>query len=120
MQNKARSTARNGVCLTARSTCELREFRDCCQRTWSAASRNNPRFCRTLEFRKAATSNMTDRRLFLKSLSALGAGVCLAASSRAAFAGPYKKSLSFYHTHTGESLSRVFWADGQYLPDALI
>ncbi len=62
---------------------------------------------------------MTDRRHFLKSLSALGAGVCLAASSRAVFAGPYKKSLSFYHTHTGESLSRVFWADGQYLPDAL-
>jgi uncharacterized protein YcbK (DUF882 family) len=63
---------------------------------------------------------MTDRRLFLKNFALLGAGVCLPASSRAALARPDKKSLSFYHTHTGESLYRVFWADGQYLPDALV
>jgi uncharacterized protein YcbK (DUF882 family) len=63
---------------------------------------------------------MTDRRLFLKNLAVLGAGACLPAMSRDALARPNKRSLSFYHTHTGESLSRVFWADGQYLPDALI
>jgi uncharacterized protein YcbK (DUF882 family) len=63
---------------------------------------------------------MTDRRRFLKNLAVLGAGLCVPAGVRAALAGPDRKSLSFYHTHTGESLRRVFWADGQYLPDALI
>jgi uncharacterized protein YcbK (DUF882 family) len=29
-----------------------------------------------------------------------------------------KRTLAFYHLHTGESLDVVYWADGQYLPDA--
>lgn len=29
------------------------------------------------------------------------------------------KELSFYHTHTGERLSVVYWRDGNYLPSAL-
>lgn len=32
--------------------------------------------------------------------------------------GPNKRALSFHHTHTGESLDIVYWADGRYLPDA--
>lgn len=63
---------------------------------------------------------MTNRRHFLKNAAVLGAGVCLPTMSRAALTRSDKKSLSFYHTHTGESLSRVFWANGHYLPDALI
>ncbi|HEV2007338.1 MAG TPA: DUF882 domain-containing protein [Burkholderiales bacterium] len=56
----------------------------------------------------------------MKNAAVLGAGVCLPAMSRAALTRSDKKSISFYHTHTGESLHRVFWSDGQYLPDALI
>lgn len=32
---------------------------------------------------------------------------------------PYKKSLSFYNTHTGEKLDTTFWAEGVYIPEAL-
>lgn len=32
---------------------------------------------------------------------------------------PYKKSLSFYNTHTGEKLDTTFWADGVYIPESL-
>ncbi|HEV8016748.1 MAG TPA: YcbK family protein [Stellaceae bacterium] len=32
--------------------------------------------------------------------------------------GPAKRVLAFHHLHTGESLDLVYWADGQYLPDA--
>ncbi len=63
---------------------------------------------------------MTDRRRFLRSSAVLAAGVCLPASARAAFSTSHPKRLKLYHTHTGESLNSVFWADGQYLPDALI
>lgn len=30
-----------------------------------------------------------------------------------------ERSLSFYNTHTGESLKTVYWAQGQYSPEAL-
>lgn len=30
-----------------------------------------------------------------------------------------ERSLSFHNTHTGESLERVYWAKGSYLPEAL-
>jgi uncharacterized protein YcbK (DUF882 family) len=63
---------------------------------------------------------MTDRRRFLRTSALLGAGLCLPATSRAALAGRQAKSLKFYHIHTGEALTRVFWANGQYLPDALM
>lgn len=29
------------------------------------------------------------------------------------------RSLAFYHIHTGERLQTTYWADGQYLPEAL-
>jgi uncharacterized protein YcbK (DUF882 family) len=61
---------------------------------------------------------MTARRRFLKNAALIGAGCFLPAIARSAPARA-EKSLSFYHTHTGEALKRVFWADGQYVPGAL-
>jgi len=63
---------------------------------------------------------MTDRRRFVRNSALLGAGLCLPATLRAALPGRQTKSLRFYNIHTGEALTRVFWADGQYLPDALM
>ena len=60
---------------------------------------------------------MTDRRAFLKSSALLGIGLCLPARARTAVSSP--RRIRLYHTHTGESLERVFWVDGSYLPDAL-
>ena len=63
---------------------------------------------------------MNTRRHFLKSATALGAGCLLpAAPGKAAPVQRADKSLRFYHTHTGETLSRVFWADGEFVPGAL-
>lgn len=62
---------------------------------------------------------MTARRRFLKSAALMGTGCLLPALAKGAPARRADKSLRFYHTHTGEALNRVFWADGAYLPDAL-
>lgn len=62
---------------------------------------------------------MTARRRFLQSAALLGAGCLLPAIARGAPVRHSDKSLRFYHTHTGETLNRVFWADGEYVPDAL-
>jgi uncharacterized protein YcbK (DUF882 family) len=70
---------------------------------------------------------MTGRRSFLKSSLVLAsAAASLPALSRAAnIAGiggaalPNERSLRLYNIHTGESLNTTFWADGQFVPDAL-
>lgn len=62
---------------------------------------------------------MTARRRFLKDAALIGAGCFLPAIAQTAPAHRADKSLSFYHTHTGETLNRVFWADGGYVPGAL-
>jgi uncharacterized protein YcbK (DUF882 family) len=36
-----------------------------------------------------------------------------------ATSGASERTLGFYNTHTGERLSRVYWADGNYVPEAL-
>ena len=59
------------------------------------------------------------RRRFVQSSAAMAAGFWLPAKVRAAKARGGEKRLKLYHTHTGESLDRVFWAGGRYLPDAL-
>jgi len=41
------------------------------------------------------------------------------ALARAAVAAPHERSLRFYNTHTGESLRTMFWAEGQFIPEAL-
>ncbi len=61
------------------------------------------------------------RRSFLR-LGALAAACCV--SPRKALANTVsslspERSLAFYNTHTGESLSTVYYIDGEYLPDAL-
>lgn len=65
---------------------------------------------------------MTTRRRFLQNAMLLGSGCLVPAFARAARGAPASraaKTLSFYHTHTGETLSRVFWTAGKYIPDAL-
>lgn len=59
------------------------------------------------------------RRGFLK----FGAAALLAASvpgqALANIASSPERKLSFYHLHTGEKLSAVYWADGNYQQDGL-
>jgi uncharacterized protein YcbK (DUF882 family) len=71
---------------------------------------------------------MNRRRSFLKS-SALFASVLGApAVARAAVSihpvpapaiAPKERVLRLYNTHTGESLRSIFWAEGQFIPEAL-
>lgn len=56
------------------------------------------------------------RRQFLAGSGAALVGIFLARDTRAA---TMSRRLSFVNTHTGESLSTVYWADGRYEPDAL-
>ena len=60
---------------------------------------------------------MNQRRSFLKASLVLASAVPLI--GKAANAAPAERKLSLYNTHTGESLNRVFWAEGQFVPDAL-
>lgn len=60
---------------------------------------------------------MNQRRSFLKASLVLASSVPLI--GKAASAAPAERKLSLYNTHTGESLNRVFWAEGQFVPDAL-
>ena len=58
------------------------------------------------------------RRQFLRHGALLSAGLCLPASALASLAEP-ERSLSLYNTHTGESLNRVFWAEGAFISESL-
>jgi uncharacterized protein YcbK (DUF882 family) len=73
---------------------------------------------------------MNKRRSFLKSSAVLASVLGTPALSRAAVspaampvapsaAAPGERILRLYNTHTGESLRSVFWAEGQFIPDAL-
>ena len=62
---------------------------------------------------------MTQRRSFLKSSVALASVIGMPALAKAAQSAPGERTLRLYNTHTGESLRRVFWAEGQFIPDAL-
>jgi uncharacterized protein YcbK (DUF882 family) len=62
---------------------------------------------------------MNQRRSFLKSSVALASALSLPSLSRAAIAAPHERSLRFYNTHTGEILRTMFWAEGQFIPEAL-
>lgn len=65
---------------------------------------------------------MNQRRSFLKSsvvLAALSVPAFSRAASAAAATEPAERILRLHNTHTGESLRSVFWAEGQFLPDAL-
>lgn len=62
---------------------------------------------------------MNQRRSFLKSSVALASALALPSLARAAIAAPHERSLRFYNTHTGETLRTMFWAEGQFIPEAL-
>jgi uncharacterized protein YcbK (DUF882 family) len=83
---------------------------------------------------------MNQRRSFLKSSAVLATVLGAPAFSKAAKAAiiptgslvlpaalpivvpasaPNERVLSLYNTHTGESVRSVFWAEGQFIPDAL-
>jgi uncharacterized protein YcbK (DUF882 family) len=62
---------------------------------------------------------MNQRRSFLKSSVALASALALPSLARAAIAAPHERSLRFYNTHTGEILRTMFWAEGQFIPEAL-
>jgi uncharacterized protein YcbK (DUF882 family) len=62
---------------------------------------------------------MNQRRSFLKSSVALASVVGMPALAKAAQPAQGERVLRLYNTHTGESLKSVFWAEGQFIPDAL-
>jgi uncharacterized protein YcbK (DUF882 family) len=62
---------------------------------------------------------MNQRRSFLKSSVVLASAIGMPALAKAAQPAPAERTLRLYNTHTGESLRRVFWAEGQFIPDAL-
>ncbi|MCC6069532.1 DUF882 domain-containing protein [Massilia sp. GCM10020059] len=65
---------------------------------------------------------MNQRRSFLKSSVVLASALSVPAFARAAQTTkvePVERTLRLYNTHTGESLRSIFWAEGQFVPDAL-
>lgn len=66
-------------------------------------------------------SAVITRRDCLRGLSALALGGLLLPrwAGASLLADQAERSLSFVHTHTGERLRRVYWAEGEYLPSAL-
>lgn len=62
---------------------------------------------------------MNPRRTFLKSSVVVASALSMPALARAAVAQPNERVLRLYNTHTGESLKSLFWAEGQFVPDAL-
>ena len=63
---------------------------------------------------------MMQRRAFLKSSILLAAPtLSIPAFAATAQAAPGERTLRLYNTHTGEKLSTVFWAEGQFIPDAM-
>ncbi|MEO7493633.1 MAG: DUF882 domain-containing protein [Massilia sp.] len=62
---------------------------------------------------------MKQRRSFLKSSAVIAAALSAPGLARAALLLPPERSLQLYNTHTGESLKRVFWSQGQFVPEAL-
>jgi uncharacterized protein YcbK (DUF882 family) len=62
---------------------------------------------------------MNNRRSFLRKSVAVASALSMPALARAAVAAPHERSLRFYNTHTGETLRTLFWAEGQFIPEAL-
>ena len=62
---------------------------------------------------------MNERRSFLRTSVVLASALSVPTLARAAVAAPNERVLRLYNTHTGESVKSVFWAEGQFIPDAL-
>lgn len=59
-----------------------------------------------------------NRRKFLLHLARISSAAALAAPANALAAISAPRRLNFLHTHTREKLDVVYYADGQYLPEA--
>lgn len=59
------------------------------------------------------------RRQFLHTMSITATGLAVMSPWRQLFAATPERSLSFYHTHTGEKLRLTYFSDGIYHDDAL-
>ena len=66
---------------------------------------------------KIQAGTLSGRRGFLRRLAAVGAG--LAAGRTVLAAADERRSLSFVHTHTGERLTALYYAEGGYRPEVL-
>lgn len=71
---------------------------------------------------QSETESVNSRRRFLKT----GLNACtllalpmVASSAHAIMMQPVEKKLSFLNLHTGERIQSVYWANGQYIPEAL-
>ncbi len=63
---------------------------------------------------------MMQRRAFLKSSLLLATPtLSIPAFAKTAQAVPGERTLRLYNTHTGEKLSTTFWAEGEFIPDAM-
>ncbi len=62
-----------------------------------------------------------DRRRFLKLGGVVATSCLLPAPALALLSRTQRaeRTLALYNIHTGETLRRLYWADGSYLPDAL-
>src|SRR2546423_14571481 len=61
------------------------------------------------------------RRVFPSAAAAAATSLLLGrrAAADAPFAARRERALSFFNTHTGETVSAVYWADGVYRDEAL-
>lgn len=64
---------------------------------------------------------MNQRRSFLTSSALLASVLSVPAVARANTNAklPHERTLRLYNTHTGETLRSVFWAEGQFVPEAM-
>ena len=62
---------------------------------------------------------MNNRRSFLRTSVVLASALSVPTLARAAVSGPNERILRLYNTHTGESIKSLFWAQGQFVPDAM-
>ena len=69
--------------------------------------------------RKNPESPDRSRRSFLRGAALAVPGLMLLSPWERLLASTPERSLSFYHTHTGEKLSLVYHADGDYVPESL-
>ncbi len=60
-----------------------------------------------------------DRRHFLKIAGMASAVSFFPGMAEAVTTLPHEKALSFYNTHTGETLRTTFWAEGVYVPEGI-
>ena len=78
-----------------------------------------PRATNARDRRQGYHVGMNQRRSFLKKSVAVASALSMPALARAAVAAPHERILRFHNTHTGESLKSVFWAEGEFIPEAL-